>query len=227
MRKFIPLVAAVAALIPVSQAAAVTAGVNLLTNSDFEAGVALAGGPYTAGVASQYDKWIASGWQITGGGQAGPTDDFAQHTLWSDLKLVQAIDANALGIGAGQPMKLEFDYILDGAFYAGTTFYGVLGMNSGQQIQTWGGGTIQGSYQVGPTLLASSSGWTTDVTDAFTVDANYDAIAVVFVYSSDYVDPIRGVDNVELSAVPEPITLIGAMMGTGMIAGYLRKRNSA
>ncbi len=224
MRKIILMAAVAALVIPISQASAVTTGVNLLTGGNFEGGLVLNTGPFTAGVPSQYNKWIRHGWEIASGGQSGPTDDYAQHQLWSDLKLVQAVNANALGIGSGQRMNLKFDYILEGSFYEGTTNVKVVGLNSGQQIETWGGGVIEGSTILSE-MLAGTDSWKSKGHN-FIVDGDYDAIAVVFTFSSDYEQYDRGVDNVSLTAVPEPVTMLGVLMGTGMIGGYLKRRRA-
>ncbi len=223
MRKIILMVAAAILIIPISQASAVTTGVNLLTGGDFEGGLVLTPGPFTAGVPSHYNKWMTHGWDIVSGGQAGATDDFAQHGFGLNLKIVQGINANALGINSGQRMYLKFDYILEGNFKS-PTHVKVVGLNSGEQISTWSAGTIEGSDIISEMLLGTD-GWESQRHN-FIVDDDYDAIAVVFTMSSYDEQYARGIDNINLTAVPEPLTMLGFLMGTGMIGRYLKRRRA-
>lgn len=215
MRKIILLAAAAVLIIPISQASAVTSGDALLTGGNFEGGLVLNTGPLTAGASNQYNKWIRNGWEIASGAQSGPTDDYARHGIGSGLKLVQAINAKELRIKSGRPMYVKFDYILSGSFNGATTNVQVVGLNSGQGIG-------EGSSILSQRLEGTDS-WKTQRSN-FIVNGDYDAIAVVFTYSSNDPNGFRGVDNIKLTAMPEPVTMLAFLMGTGMIGSYLKRR---
>ncbi len=222
MRKIILMAAVAALVIPISQASAVTSGVPLLTGGNFEGGLVLTNGPFTAGAPGQYDKWITDGWEIASGGQAGATDDYGKHGTGSGLKLLQAVDAKGLKIKSGQRMYVQFDSLLQGSFGKSGTSIKVVGLNSGDKIETAAGGSIGGS-DILSELLEGTDGWETQRHN-FIVDDDYDAIAIVFSYSSNDENGIRGVDNINLQAMPEPITMLSFLMGTGMIGRYLKRR---
>ncbi len=221
MRKIILMVAAAMLIIPISQASAVTSGEPLLTGGNFEGGLVLTNGPFTAGAPGQYNKWLTNGWEIASGGQVGATDDFGKQGIGSGLKILQAVDAKGLEIKPGRRMKINFDYILGGSGDAGVQ---VIGLYSGDQIETVSGGAIGGS-SIFSELLAGTDGWERQ-SHNFIVEEDYDAIAVVFSFSGDGSGGIRGIDNINLTALPEPATMLAFLMGTGMIGRYLKRRRA-
>lgn len=135
--------------------------------------------------------------------------------------LFQGFDAT--GLPGGTTLNFSFDYTYEFGFTGPEETAYVLGLANGDVVKVFAPFLpLAGDPLVG-SALSIQSGWT-HVSSNFTLGGSYDAIAVVF-GAGAFGDThgLRAVDNVNLSAVPEPSTLL--ILGCGLIGVIgVRKR---
>ena len=145
---------------------------NLLTDGDFQSATAFTFDTYTAGTSSDC-VWYASNWtKVANTGPAGTGDTAANVTNnWADLRLLQGFAAPI----SGTQLTLSFDYVRPSGL---TGTVQVLGLTTGQYIQQWAGGTIQGT-QLFSYSLGNQASWTSVTNQTFTVGATYAKLVVL------------------------------------------------
>ena len=143
---------------------------NLLTNGDFQTGTAFTSATYTAGTSSD-GVWYASSWTNTANAGDAGSGDYAGkvNNNYSDLRLFQGVTAP----GNGTNMNLSFKYICPSG---GSGYIRVYGLTSGQLIQPWAGGTLNGTQLFNYTFVAGS--WTTLTNQAFSVSGTFAKLVV-------------------------------------------------
>jgi len=194
------------------------ANANLITNGTFESG-SISNGINFSTVTGPYGTWLdRANWTIQSG---GPTGNYAQQDTCTNCtdQLFQAF----LGTYApsGWLLQLDFDYsFVKPSGTQGTELVQIVGLDSGDQ---W-------NYAAGPTgwcfycdtlysaSLSTTSSWEHFTSPWITVPQNYAAIGVLFQFGGTIeIGTFRAVDNVSLSAVPEPSTLL--LLGSGLVGG--------
>ena len=157
----------------VSKATIAGGGSNLLTQGDFQAGTAFTNATYTAGTSSD-GVWYAGTWTNTANAGDAGTGDYAAkvNNNYSDLRLFQGVAAPANGTS----MTLSFKYIRPSGM---ASYVRVYGLTSGQLIQPWAAGTLQGT-QLFTYDLTNQSSWASVNNQTFTVSGTF-AKLVVFI----------------------------------------------
>ncbi|HEY1789229.1 MAG TPA: hypothetical protein VGJ73_13795 [Verrucomicrobiae bacterium] len=187
-------------------------GQNLISNPGFSTGDLTGWAPINA----------ASGATITVNPTGGNPTDYAwlNNTLEGYNLALSQTTPNGSVVGAGITVDYSFDLLGGSQAAGGVDFIHIFDENAS------GGVISQGPGLLGP-YFPSTSSWTT-YSGSFTTVAGSDHLYIEFdattganVGSTDQM----GVDNVELTAAPEPMTLsLGAMGLLGMWA-FRRNRN--
>ena len=166
-----------------------SASSNLLTNGDFQTGGAFTNATYTAGTSSD-GVWYSSTWTNTANaGDAGSGDWAGKvNNNYSDLRLFQGVAAPA----SGTHRVISFKYICPSG---GAGYVRVYGLTSGQLIQPWAGGTLNGTQLFNYTFVAGS--WTTVSNQDFTVSGTF---AKLVVYADASTNASICVDDFTLTA---------------------------
>lgn len=175
-------------------------------------------------------------WVISGGGQGGPLDNFAQHysqTSDNTNLLIYGVDVSSLGYL--ESFSLEFDYIA-GVGRAGVIVAGLpdvaVGTDKVDPYAPWFYDNALGYDGTDTTdvrtifsqNLALTGVWDSASFTNIIIPDQFDALAVGFIFGGT--SGFRGVDNIEFSAkpVPEPATML--LLGAGLVglAGFGRKK---
>lgn len=222
---------------------------NLLTNGDFQSGVQPPFQPFDPD-GSFYDQWLGNPgtppdstgnrWPVVndGAGKDGAGDFYARH-FENTLNLYQGIDASSFDIG--HKFQLHFDYVSENAFDStdgrSVTVYGLnknANSGSGDRISNFPPCcNTPGTLLYSSNTLPSANTWT-PFSDEFTLNAEYDALVVLFTmgaFNGDGLpapEGLRGIDNVSLKKVPvpEPVTLLGIVASALGIVTSKRKLSS-
>ena len=114
---------------------------------------------------------MSSSWTNTANAGDAGTGDYAGkvNNNYSDLRLFQGVTAP----GNGTNMTLSFKYICPSG---GSGYIRVYGLTSGQLIQPWAGGTLNGTQLFNYTFVAGS--WTTLSNQAFSVSGTFAKLVV-------------------------------------------------
>lgn len=228
LRRFLSILSSLCLL-----AAAVPAGANLLTAGDFDS--ATLNGPNSYSIAANLNKWLMNGYSLQAPGPSGAaTDKFAQHSTLgggTDFRLVQFIDASSLG--AGQSLRLEFDYIYAEALGLDPLArVSLIGITANRAYSMFGGAGLDGIFNgsgdfevAAPDALLAQielpyvAAWSLDNVLTATLANSYPYIGVVFTagcFGSGTCNTLRGIDNISLTVkIPEPGTL--ALLGVALV----------
>jgi hypothetical protein len=209
---------------------------SLLSNGDFEDTSATVpfSDAFTLG-SSAFGEWYAqSNWTTSSGGPTG-SFFFAEHIegTGDDQKFFQPIDTSAYDL-TGYTLTLEWDYFLTlGLPNPGKIQVGLIGLTGvGAQYVSFGGAEIDGSF-TNPSpndvlafteLTTATADWASDSLTT-TLSQDYDALVVAFGGWGYQVDgSVQGIDNVSLSKVPEPATML--LLGCSLLglAGLGRRK---
>jgi hypothetical protein len=213
-----------------------TATANLIQNGDFENLAAdINGAEFTIGT-SDTGEWYALGpWAVLTGGPLGSSYYF-NHTggTGGDQRAYQPIDTSSMAL-AGQEITLSFDYIFEQGDWQiqdmGVALVGLSGV--GAKYVAYGGAGYDGTFGVdgagitrtvlGTLALTITTGWSSDSLSVV-LGQDYDTLIAVFA-SSAWAGSggVRGIDNVNVSTVPDPATILLLGLGLLGVAGVRRK----
>lgn len=211
-----------------STANAFPAGVNLLTDGDFESATAFVHSDFDADT-GPFNTWLTQPLQWVkepNGGPAGAGDQYADHIQFG-VRLFQGIAIGAGDLPIGSELHLAFDYIYQSGFTGiSESAVHVFGMVSGDpdlrvQAPFNNPGVTLFSQALTPPLVDD---WTS-LSANFFVGADFDAVVVVFTANAFGANTsgLRGIDNVVLEQVdvPEPSCLL--LFGMGLLGFGLRR----
>lgn len=134
----------------------------------------------------------------------------------TDNKRGKGVISDPITVFSGVPYTLNFD--VGELFYAGTSF-------GSAEVEVWIDGISVGSFLNTASLFANGTDWQT-MSYGFTPITN--SITLKFTSSTSLSSSITfvGLDNIKLTAVPEPAGVGTLLVGLGMFGFAARRRRS-